>query len=78
MSRLKNNSVTAKKGFKIGNLIKRIGKTNGAIAIAFLALVLPACDTTNDTIGEVEPTEQAPGATATGEQNYRNRNYTKR
>ena len=67
MSRLTNNSVTAKKGFKMGNLIKKIGKTNGAIAIAFLALVLPACDTTNDTIGEVEPTEQAPGATATGD-----------
>ncbi len=67
MNKLTNNSVTVKKGFKIGNLIKKIGKTNGAIAIAFLALVLPACDTTNDTIGEVEPTEQAPGATATGD-----------
>lgn len=66
MNRLTNNSVTVKKGFKIGNLIKKIGKTNGAIAIAFLALVLPACDT-NDTIGEVEPTEQAPGATNTGD-----------
>ncbi len=65
MSRLKNNSVTAKKGLNIGNLIKKIGKTNGAIAIAFLALVLPACDT-NDKIGEVEPVEQ-PGATNTGD-----------
>lgn len=67
MNRFTNNSVVAKDGFKIGNLIKKIGKTNGAIAIAFLALVLPACDTTNDTIGEVEPTEQAPGATNTGD-----------
>ncbi len=66
MSRLKNNSVTAKKGLQIGNLLKRIGKTNGAIAIASLALFLGACDT-NDTIGEVEPTEQAPGATNTGD-----------
>ncbi len=66
MSRLENNSMTAKKGLKIGNLLKRIGKTNGAIAIASLALFLGACDT-NDTIGEVEPTEQAPGATNTGD-----------
>ncbi|MGB3638720.1 MAG: hypothetical protein WBA39_14275 [Rivularia sp. (in: cyanobacteria)] len=66
MSRLKNNSVTAKKGLKIGNLLKRIGKTNGAIAIAFLALFVGACDTTNDTIGTVEPVEDTPGATATG------------
>lgn len=66
MSRLTNNNVTAKKGFKIGNLIKKLGKTNSAIAIAFLALVLPACDA-SDNIGTVEPTEQAPGATNTGD-----------
>lgn len=66
MSRLKNNSVTAKKGLNIGNLIKKIGKTNGAIAIAFLALVLPACDA-NDKIGEVEPIEQTGAATNTGD-----------
>ncbi len=65
MNRLENNSMTAKKGLKIGNLVKKIGKTNGAIAIAFLALVLPACDA-NDKIGEVEPVEQ-PGATNTGD-----------
>lgn len=66
MSRLTNNSVTAKKAFKVGNLIKKIGKTNSAIAIAFLALVLPACDA-DDKIGTVESTEQAPGATNTGD-----------
>lgn len=66
MSRLTNNSVAVKKGFKVGNLIKKIGKTNGAIAIAFLALFVGACDTTNDTIGTVESTD-TPGATATGD-----------
>jgi hypothetical protein len=66
MSKLTNNSVTVKKAFKVGNLIKKIGKTNSAIAIAFLALVLPACDA-DDKIGTVESTEQAPGATNTGD-----------
>lgn len=66
MTRLTNNSVTASDGFKIGNLIKRIGKANGAIAIAFLALFVGACDTTNDTIGTVESTD-TPGATVTGD-----------
>lgn len=66
MNRLTNNKVAAKEGFKVGNLIKKIGKTNGAIAIAFLALVLPACDT-NDNIGEVKPLEESTEATNTGD-----------
>jgi hypothetical protein len=66
MNRLKTNSETLKRDFQIGNLIKKIVKINGAIAIASLALFLGACDT-NDTIGTVEPTEQAPGATTTGD-----------
>jgi hypothetical protein len=67
MNRLKDNSDNLKRDFQVGNLIKKIVKANGAIAIASLALFLGACDTTNDTIGEVEPTEQAPGATNTGD-----------
>lgn len=66
MNRLTNNKVAAKEDFKVGNLIKKIGKTNGAIAIAFLALVLPACDT-NDNIGEVKPLEESTEATNTGD-----------
>lgn len=65
MNKIENNSVTLKRDFRIGNLIKKIAKTNGAIAIALFALVLPACDT-NDQIGTVESTEQSPGATTTG------------
>lgn len=65
MNKIENNSVTLKRDFRIGNLIKKIAKTNGAITIALFALVLPACDT-NDQIGTVESTEQSPGATTTG------------
>ncbi len=65
MNRVKTNSVI-KRDFKVGNLIKKIAKANGAIAIASLALFLGACDT-NDKIGTVEPIEQTPGATATGD-----------
>ncbi|MGB3650530.1 MAG: hypothetical protein WBA41_04865 [Rivularia sp. (in: cyanobacteria)] len=66
MNRIENNSVI-KRDSKVGNLIKKIAKANGAIAIASLALFLGACDTTSDKIGTVEPIEQAPGATATGD-----------
>ncbi len=66
MNKIENNSVI-KRDFKVSNLIKKIAKANGAIAIASLALFLGACDTTNDTIGTVEPIEQTPGATATGD-----------
>jgi hypothetical protein len=66
MNRLKDNSDNLKRDFQVGNLIKKIAKANGAIAIASLALFVGACDTTNDTIGTVEPVEDTPGATATG------------
>ncbi|MBV6627807.1 MAG: NfeD family protein [Rivularia sp. (in: Bacteria)] len=57
ISRLKSN--------KSSNLIQKIAKANGAIALAFFALILPACDA-NDTIGEVKPTEEST-ATNTGD-----------
>ena len=65
MDRLKNSSVTNTKAFNISNLVKKIVKVNGAIAIGF-ALILSGCDQ-NDQIGTVESTEQAPGATTTGD-----------
>jgi hypothetical protein len=66
MNRLTNNKVAEANGFRIGNLIKKIGKTNGTIAIAFLALVLGACDT-DDKIGEVKPLGESTEATNTGD-----------
>lgn len=63
MSRLKNNHVTLKKGFKSSNFIKRIAKVNGAIAIAFFALVLTGCEG-SETIGTVESTEEAAEGTS--------------
>ncbi|BAY82744.1 hypothetical protein NIES267_22280 [Calothrix parasitica NIES-267] len=66
MDKLKNNHMTSKKGFKTGNFIKKIAKVNGAIAIAFFALVLSGCEG-SETIGTVESTEQASQATNTGD-----------
>ncbi|MEA5598756.1 hypothetical protein [Rivularia sp. UHCC 0363] len=66
MNRLTDNSEIAKRDFKTNNLIKKIAKANGAIALGFLALVFTGCDT-NDKIGTVESTEQTPGATTTGD-----------
>lgn len=66
MSRIKNNSLTSKKGLQTTNFIKNFVKVNGAIAIAFFALILPACDA-NDTIGTVESTEQGSEVTNTGD-----------
>ncbi|MDY6901320.1 MAG: hypothetical protein SWZ49_25080, partial [Cyanobacteriota bacterium] len=66
MNRLKDNSITSKKSFKIANFVKKITKVNSAIAIAFFALVLTGCEG-NETIGTVESVEEASQASNTGD-----------
>lgn len=66
MSRIKNSFTASKKFFEAVSFIKKITKVNGAIAIAFFALVLTGCEG-NETIGTVESTEQTSQATNTGD-----------